>query len=93
MKKNPSHEKNLVALKRIEGQIRGIQKMIEEGKYCIDITIQIHAAVNALNRVSEKVLARHIEHCVVDTFRDKSKKDRTQKINELMAVIKKLHKI
>lgn len=93
MKKNPSHEKNLVALKRIEGQIRGIQKMIEGEKYCIDIITQIHAAVNALNRVSEEILARHIEHCVVDTFRDNSKKDRTQKINELMAVIKKLHKM
>ncbi|MFH1621902.1 MAG: metal-sensitive transcriptional regulator [Candidatus Omnitrophota bacterium] len=93
MTKNPSHEKNLIALKRIEGQIRGIQKMIGEGKYCIDIVTQIHAAVNALHSVSEKILTKHIEHCVVDTFRDKSEKDRIRKINELMGVIKKLHKM
>ncbi|MFC1708564.1 metal-sensitive transcriptional regulator [Candidatus Omnitrophota bacterium] len=93
MKKNPSHEKNLVALKRIEGQIRGIQGMIKNGTYCVDITTQIQAAVSALNRVSEKILARHIEHCVVDTFRGRSEKNRTQKINEIMDVIKKLHKL
>ncbi len=93
MKKNPSHEKNLVALKRIEGQIRGIQRMIEEGQYCIDITTQIHAAVNALFSVSDKIFAKHIEHCVVDTFRGKSAKDRAQKINEIIDVVKKLHKL
>lgn len=67
--------------------------MIDQGEYCVDIVTQIHAAVNALYGVSEKILAKHIEHCVLDTFRGKSEKDRTQKIDELINVIKKLHKM
>lgn len=93
MKRKTTHKDNIIALRRIEGQIKGIQRMISDEKYCIDIITQIHAAVNALNRVSEKILARHIEHCVVDTFRGKSEGDRAQKIDEIMNVIKKLHKL
>lgn len=93
MKHITTHKENLANLKRIEGQIKGIQRMIEEEKYCIDIVNQIHAAVNALYRVSEKILARHIENCVVNTFKGKSKQPRSRKISELMSVIKRLHKL
>jgi len=93
MKKYPSHSENLVALKRIEGQIRGIQRMIDEGKYCVNIVIQLQAAIQAMYSVSQKILTRHIEHCVVDSFSGKSKKDKTRKINEVMGIIKKLHKM
>ncbi|NQT01013.1 MAG: metal-sensitive transcriptional regulator, partial [Planctomycetes bacterium] len=48
MKKHPSHEDNLVALRRIEGQVRGVQKMVENHKYCIDILNQIYAIKGAL---------------------------------------------
>lgn len=92
MKHKTRHKENVVSLRRIEGQIRGIQKMIEEGKYCIDIVTQIHAAVHALYRVSEKILKKHIEHCVVDAFRSRSDKEKLQKTNEIMDVIKRLHK-
>lgn len=93
MNKNPSHIKNIVSLKRVEGQIRGIQKMIEDKKYCIDVVTQLHAAVNGLYRVSEKILESHIEHCVVDAIRGKSEKEKSQKINEMMQVIKRLRKL
>ena len=59
MKKNPSHKDNIVALRRIEGQVRGVQKMIEDGKYCIDILNQINAVKGALGRVEEKILKKH----------------------------------
>ena len=52
---NPSHVDNLVALRRIEGQVRGVQRMVEERKYCIDILNQIYAVKGALGRVEEKI--------------------------------------
>lgn len=88
-----THEENLVALKRIEGQIQGIQKMIGGKKYCIDIATQLYASVGALRRVAEKILAKHMEHCVVDALRGKSEKDKQQKISEIIGVIKRLHKL
>ncbi len=88
-----SHEEELVPLRRIEGQLRGLQKMIGEKQYCIDIITQIHAAINALYRVAEKIFARHLEHCVTDAFRGKSDKEKREKIEEIMEMVKRLHKI
>jgi DNA-binding FrmR family transcriptional regulator len=93
MKHKTTHTENLVALKRIEGQVKGIQGMIDEGKYCIDIVIQIHASISGLYRVSEKILTKHIEHCVDDAFRSKSKKNKDAKIKEIAAVVHNLHKL
>ncbi len=87
------HTANLVALRRVEGQVKGIQKMIEEGKYCVDIVNQIHASVNALYRVAEKILTKHMENCVVDALRGRSKSQKKQKINEIMNIIKQLNKL
>ncbi len=58
MSKHPSHEDNLVALRRIEGQVRGVQRMVENNKYCIDILNQIYAIKGALVRVEEKILEK-----------------------------------
>lgn len=88
-----THIENLVDLKRIEGQIRGIQKMIEGEKYCVDIVIQIHAAINALRRVSEKIFAKHIEHCVVEALKGKSEEEKEQKIGEVIDVIRRIYKL
>lgn len=88
-----THKENLTALRRIEGQIKGIQRMIEEEKYCIDILTQLHAAIHALYRVAEKMFVKHIEHCVVDAFKGKSEKEKHQKISEIMQIIRKMHKI
>jgi len=93
MEHKTTHKESLSALKRAEGQVRGIQKMVEKEKYCIDIVNQIHAVVNALYRVSEKILAKHIEGCVAETFKRSVRHEKTQKINELMAVIKRLHNL
>lgn len=93
MEHKTTHAENLVALKRIEGQIKGIQKMIDHGKYCIDIVTQIRASISGLNRVSEKILTKHIEHCVVDTFSGKSQRDKDAKIREIADVVRNLHKL
>lgn len=92
-KHKTTHEGTLAALYRIEGQVRGLQRMVKEGKYCIDIVTQLHAAQGALFSVSEKILSRHIQNCVVDAFSGKSEKKKRQKIEELMTVIKRLHKL
>ena len=91
MKKNLAHKENFDALRRIEGQVRGIQRMVENEKYCIDIITQIHAATHALYSVSEKILAKHIEHCVVNAFKGKSIKEKNVKIKEIVSLVKKLH--
>ena len=86
-----THRENLSSLRRIRGQVKGIETMIEKEKYCIDIIIQIHAAVHALYRVGEKVLAKHLEYCVTEAFMKSRKKEKAEKIKEIMKVIKSLH--
>ena len=87
MKKNPSHKDNIVALRRIEGQVRGVQKMIEDGKYCIDILNQINAVKGALGRVEEKILKKHFKHCVTDAIKGTSGKEKQQKLDEILKLI------
>jgi DNA-binding FrmR family transcriptional regulator len=87
MKKNPSHEDNLVALRRIEGQVRGVQGMIENRKYCIDILNQIHAIKGALSAVAEKILKRHFQNCVTDAVMGSSESQKQQKLDEILNLI------
>ena len=87
MIKNPSHEDNLVALRRIEGQVRGVQRMIEERKYCIDILNQIYAVKGALGRVEEKILEKHFRNCVTEAVKGSSEKEKQQKMDEIFKLI------
>jgi len=87
MKKNPSHENNLVALRRIEGQVRGVQGMIESRKYCIDILTQIHAIKGALSRVEEKILEKHFRNCVTEALKGASEMEKRRKIAEILKLI------
>ena len=74
-------------LGRIEGQVRGLSKMVEEERYCIDIVTQISAVRAALRRVEEEVLKDHVSHCVEHAIASGDKSDQRKKIAELMAVI------
>jgi DNA-binding FrmR family transcriptional regulator len=74
-------------LGRIEGQVRGLSKMVEEDRYCIDIVTQIAAVRAALRRVEEEVLKDHVAHCVEHAIASGDKADQRAKIAELMAVI------
>src|SRR3989442_2218995 len=74
-------------LSRIEGQVRGLSKMVDEDRYCIDIVTQISAVRAALRRVEEEVLKDHVAHCVEHAITSGDKADQREKIAELMAVI------
>ncbi len=92
MNKNPGHEVNLAALRRIEGQVRGVQKMIEERQYCIDILTQIQAIKGALGRVEEKILEKHFQHCVTEAVKGSSEKEKQQKLAEVLKLIHRTRK-
>ena len=87
-----SHVLELARLKKIEGQIRGIQKMIEENKYCIDILTQLSAVMGAVMKVEENILSRHLEGCVYQSFSKGSYRDREEKIREIITLLKKFRK-
>jgi DNA-binding FrmR family transcriptional regulator len=87
-----SHDEELVRLRRIEGQIRGIQKMIEEKRYCIDILTQISSIVGALKSVEENILKRHLNGCVRESFAKGNKEEKTKKIDEVIQVLRKFRK-
>ncbi len=74
-------------LSRIEGQVRGLAKMVDEDRYCIDIVTQISAVRAALRRVEEEVLRDHVAHCVEHAITSGNKADQREKIAELMEVI------
>ena len=74
-------------LSRIEGQVRGLSKMVDEDRYCIDIVTQISAVRAALRRVEEEVLRDHVAHCVEHAITSGNKADQREKIAELMDVI------
>jgi CsoR family transcriptional regulator, copper-sensing transcriptional repressor len=74
-------------LTRIEGQVRGLSRMVEEDRYCIDIVTQISAVRAALRRLEEEVLRDHVGHCVEHAIASGNKADQRRKIEELMAVV------
>jgi DNA-binding FrmR family transcriptional regulator len=76
----------LKRLRRIEGQVAGIQKMIKDRRYCMDIVNQISAVEAALHKVAAIVLRNHMETCVLSAFRSTDTGNVEQKINELMRV-------
>lgn len=73
-------------LKRIAGQVQGIQRMVEGEKYCVDILLQLSAVQGALTQVSRLLLARHIESCVKEAVTSGTAADRSRKIEELAEV-------
>lgn len=92
MKHFPSHQEQLEFLKKIEGQIRGIQKMIEEKRYCVDIITQIHSIVGALYRVENEIFRKHIDGCVVQALKGKSESEKQKKIEEIVQLISRFRK-
>lgn len=71
-------------LRRIEGQVRGLQKMVEEDRYCIDILVQISAVQAALKKVGFSVSERHLEHCVTNAVHSGEGKEAIQELMEVM---------
>ena len=73
-------------LKSIEGHVRGVEKMMEDGAYCIDIVNQINAIQSALNKVSALVLDKHLHTCVTTAIRGDDLGERERVIDEIMGV-------
>lgn len=87
--RTPEEQKALLnRLKRIEGQIRGLEKMVEESAYCPDILVQASAANSALNSFSKELLASHLRTCVVNDIQEGNE----EVIDELVETLKKMMK-
>jgi len=93
MKQVTTHEGQLEFLKKIEGQVRGIQRMIEEKRYCVDILTQIHSIIGALHRVENEIFRKHTEGCVVNALKGRSAKEKQEKIYEIISLISKFRRV
>jgi len=82
-------ESHLKRLRRVEGQVRGLQRMVEEDQYCIDILTQVSAATKALQSFSLELLEEHLAHCVVDAAR-KGGPEAQEKVREASDAIARL---
>jgi CsoR family transcriptional regulator, copper-sensing transcriptional repressor len=79
-------------LNRIEGQVRGLSRMVEDDRYCIDIVTQISAVRAALRRVEEELLRSHVAHCVEHAIASGDADEQRQKVAELIAVLARTHR-
>ena len=80
----------LKRLSRIEGQVRGIVRMVEEDRYCIDVVTQISAVRAALRRAEEEILRDHVGHCVEHAIASGNKSDQRKKVAEIMDVLSRV---
>ncbi|WP_328702140.1 metal-sensitive transcriptional regulator [Alicyclobacillus fructus] len=78
-------------LRRIEGQVRGLQKMVEDGRYCVDILVQIAAVKSALHQVGLSILESHTRGCVADALRERDREE--EKVDELIQVLRQFTKL
>ncbi len=89
--KEGDKEKLRARLRRIEGQVRGVQRMIEEEKYCVDVLTQIASYISASEKVASLVLKDHMEHCVREAIEDGTRAD--EKIRELTEAVDRFIKL
>jgi DNA-binding FrmR family transcriptional regulator len=80
-------------LRRIEGQVRGIQRMVEEDAYCVDVLTQVAAVQTALEQVSVQVLDAHVRHCVADAVAGDDEAAATERLDELMLAVRRFAKV
>jgi len=79
-------------LHRIEGQVRGIERMVDEDRYCIDILTQVGAVRTALERMAFEILNDHVTHCVQDALAAGDARTATEKSEELLAAVERFAK-
>ncbi|MCO4795569.1 MAG: metal-sensitive transcriptional regulator [Bacteriovoracaceae bacterium] len=92
MKEGADHKKQLSRVNRIEGQVRGIGKMIEEGKYCIDILTQVKAIRSAMKSLELEVLESHLNCCLKGAINSQSKGEMDEKVDEILELIRRVSK-
>jgi DNA-binding FrmR family transcriptional regulator len=88
----PHKEQLLKRLARIEGQVRGISRMIEDDRYCIDVLTQLGAVDTALEAVAVKVLEEHVQHCVAGALASGNKQEADEKSRELLEAVQRFAK-
>ena len=86
---HPPHKQELPRLNRVGGQIEGIKRMIEEGRYCPDILTQLRAARAAIRNVELQILDRHLSMCVTEAFLAGDADAQKQKVDEIRELIKR----
>jgi DNA-binding FrmR family transcriptional regulator len=80
-------------LRRIEGQVRGLQRMVDEDSYCVDLLTQVSAVQTALEQVAVQVLDAHVRHCVADAVGGDDPAASTQRLDELMTAVRRFAKV
>ena len=88
----PDKESLVKRLHRIEGQVRGIEKMVEDDRYCIDVITQISAVSTALDSLSFQILDEHVKHCVAGALASGDEADAQAKAEELLAAVHRFAK-
>ena len=88
-KKGTCHSSQISRLNRIGGQVRGLSKMVEEGRYCIDIVTQIKAIRSALTAVEANVIEEHLNYCLVRAIDSKKKSETSEMLEEIKSLLKK----
>lgn len=86
---HPEYENQIPGLNRVEGQIKGIKRMIEERRYCVDILTQLKAAKAAIHKVEREVLKTHMQHCLKNAVSSQNETEIQNKIDELMQLLVK----
>lgn len=87
------HESSVIRLKTIEGHIKGITRMVENGEYCIDVIKQIHAVQSALNKVSSNILDEHLNSCVITAIRGDDPQERERVLKEIADIYEQAAKV
>ena len=91
--KEEARKKVLMRLKKVAGQVTGIQRMVEEDRYCVDVLHQVAAVEGALDRIGHLLLTTHVETCVVNAFETGNPRERQQKLDELMGVFSRFGRV
>jgi CsoR family transcriptional regulator, copper-sensing transcriptional repressor len=89
------YDKSAIAkrLHRIEGQVRGVERMVEEDRYCIDVLTQISAVSRALDALSRKILDEHVRHCVAGAIASGDEGAAAAKAEELLAAVERFARV
>ena len=89
MKQKTTHQEQLQFLRKIEGQVAGVQRMIEDERYCVDILTQIRSVIGALHRVEGEIFRKHLNGCVAQALKGKSQGEVQKKIDEVIELLDK----
>jgi DNA-binding FrmR family transcriptional regulator len=84
--KHEAREQARQRLRKVAGQVAGLERMLDEERYCVDVLLQIAAVRGALDRVGKLLLESHVETCVASAFQSGSRKERDEKVQELLDV-------